>query len=166
MNKYELAQLNIAKLVAPLDSPALVDFVANLEGINSLADNAPGFVWRLQTEEGDATGITDFGTEFIVNMSTWIDIQSLHNFVYRTGHIEVMRRRREWFSHMKDAYSVLWWVQAGYQPSVEEAREKLKLLRRMGPTQDAFTFKHAFQAPTANESDPEVSHFDDACLAT
>lgn len=152
MGSLELAQLNIAELVAPLDSEELSGFVANLERINALADAAPGFVWRLQTEDGDATGITDFGSEFIVNMSVWTDMRSLHNFVYRSDHAAIMRRRREWFERMKNPYSVLWWVEKGHRPTIAEAKVRLELLRTIGPSPKAFTFKRAHQPPASYSS--------------
>src|SRR5689334_6952274 len=96
---WELAQLNVARLLAPIDDPRTAEFVAALEPVNALADRAPGFVWRLQTEEGDATAIRVFDDDMIiVNMSTWTSLDHLTAFVYRSGHTEVMRRRREWFS--------------------------------------------------------------------
>lgn len=165
MSSFNLAQLNIARLVAPLESPALVDFVANLDRINALADDAPGFIWRLQTEDGDATGVKYFGDDFIVNMSVWKDIQSLHDYVYRSGHIEVMRRRKEWFLKLKEAYMVLWWVPIGHVPSLEEAELKLEHLRMHGPTAQAFTFKKFFAAPGSKYTlDP--ASIDSACPAT
>lgn len=147
MSSFNLAQLNIAQLVSPLESAALVDFVANLDRINALADAAPGFIWRLQTEDGDATGVKHFGDDFIVNMSVWKDIQSLHDYVYRSNHIEVMRRRKEWFLKLKEAYMVLWWVPSGHIPSLQEAELKLDNLRMHGPTAQAFTFKKCFANP-------------------
>lgn len=147
MSNYQIAQLNIATLKAPIDSPQLSDFVANLDRINALAEASPGFVWRLQTEEGDATGIDYFGTDRIVNMSLWDSIESLHDYVYRSAHIEIMRRKKEWFHQMGQAYMVLWWVPVGHIPSVEEAAKKLELLREHGPTAQAFTFRKAFPAP-------------------
>lgn len=152
MSSYQLAQLNIAHLLEPLESPRLAEFVANLERINALAENAPGFVWRLQTEEGDATGIRDFGEDYIVNLSVWRDVESLKNFVYHSAHAAIMSRRREWFNRMSDVYSVLWWVEAGHQPSTSEAKEKLTLLNRSGPRQAAFTFKKAFPAPAGGKT--------------
>ena len=110
-------------------------------------------------------GITDFGTEFIVNMSVWNDIDSLHAFAYRSGHIEVLSRRNEWFKRMKDPYSVLWWVLAGHQPSVLEAKQKLELLRHQGSSPEAFTFKKAFRPPIT-ESESDVIYLDDTCPAT
>ncbi|RTE65751.1 DUF3291 domain-containing protein [Amphritea opalescens] len=154
MSQYHIAQLNIAKLLAPIDSPQLSDFVANLNRINALAEESPGFVWRLQTEEGDATGIDYFGTDQIVNLSLWASVEDLHHYVYRTAHVEIMRRKKEWFSRMGEAYMVLWWVPAGHIPSVEEAAQKLNTLRKQGPTAEAFLFKKAFPAPSELASGP------------
>ena len=141
---YHLAQLNIAKMKFAVDSPELADFVARLEDINALADNSPGFVWRLQTEEGDATAIDFFGTDYLVNMSVWEDIEALHDFIYRTAHNEVMARRKEWFERILEAYSVLWWIPAGMVPTVAQADERLQKLRLNGPTAEAFVFKQVF----------------------
>ncbi|MFD1218251.1 DUF3291 domain-containing protein [Microbulbifer celer] len=152
MSKFHLAQLNIAKLIAPIDSPQLKDFVDNLDRINALADESPGFVWRLQTEEGDATSIDFFGADQIANMSVWQSFESLHDYVYHSAHIEVLRRKKEWFHNMAESHMVLWWVPAGHVPSVEEAADKLALLRASGPTSEAFTFKKAFPAPEQEKS--------------
>jgi Domain of unknown function (DUF3291) len=152
MSRYELAQLNIAVLKGPLDSPLLADFVANLDRINALAEASPGFVWRLQTSEGDATALRPLGEETLVNMSVWSDVASLRNFVYRSAHTEVMRRRKEWFENMPTAYMVLWWVPKGHRPSIQEAISKLELLRSAGPSDEAFTFRHAYSPPDTRES--------------
>lgn len=148
MSKYHIVQLNIATLLAPIDSPQLADFVANLDRINALAEESPGFVWRLQTEEGDATGIDYFGSDKIVNLSVWDSVEALHNYVYRSAHVEIMRRKKEWFQKMGEAYMVLWWVPAGYIPPIVEAAQKLDILRENGPTTEAFTFKKSFPAPS------------------
>jgi hypothetical protein len=164
MTDHELAQLNIARLAAPVDSPELVDFVANLDRINALADAAPGFVWRLQTEDGDATAIRHFGEDYIVNMSVWRDIESLHDYVYRSAHVKVMRRRKEWFERMREAYMVLWWVPAGHRPSLDEAEARLRSLREKGPSVDAFNFKKPFPAPHV-AGEKTLSGLDGACPA-
>ncbi len=147
MSDFELAQLNIARMKAPMDSPQMAEFVANLERVNALAEAAPGFVWRLQTDEGDATALRPFGEDVLVNMSVWRDVDSLRDYVFRSGHVDIMRRRREWFERMADAYSVLWWVSAGHRPGLEEAQERLASLRRDGATPAAFTFRHVFGPP-------------------
>ena len=151
MARYELAQMNVARLRAPLDSPQLADFVGALDRINALADGSDGFAWRLQDESGNATGLHPMGEDVIVNMSVWRDPQSLQEFVYRSDHVGVMRRRREWFEKM-DIYLVLWWVSRGHRPTVEEGIERLELLRKRGPSADAFTFGKLFPAPDSNQT--------------
>ncbi len=153
MSAFQLAQLNIGIIKAPMDSPVMADFAANLDRINALAESTPGFVWRLQTEEGDATAIRPFENEnMLVNMSVWRDVESLNKYVYASAHVELMRRRREWFERMDQAFLVLWWVPAGHQPSVDEALARLELLRTKGPTAEAFTFRQAFPAPDADRA--------------
>jgi hypothetical protein len=146
MTQYELAQMNVARLRAPLDSPQLADFVGALDRINAIADGSPGFVWRLQDESGNATALHPMGEDIIINMSVWKDPESLQAFVYRSEHVGVMRRRREWFEKM-DLYLVLWWVPAGRRPTAEEGIERLNLLRSRGPSADAFTFARIYPAP-------------------
>jgi heme-degrading monooxygenase HmoA len=137
-----LAQLNISKLVAPLDSPQLVDFVANLDRINALAESSPGFVWRLTGDGNDATSLRPFpDPNVIVNMSVWESKEALAAFTYKSDHTAIVRRRREWFVAAEEAMVVLWHVPIGHQPSLEEARERLEHLRTHGPTAFAFTFR-------------------------
>ena len=147
MSDFELAQLNIGYLKAPIDSPVLADFVANLERINLLADSADGFRWRLQTDEGNATSLRPFGNDVIVNMSVWRDLDALRQYVYNSAHTEIMQRRREWFAHAPQAYAVLWWVPSGHRPSLSEAADRLEQLRQHGPSPTAFTFGRFFRAP-------------------
>ena len=151
MSTYELAQLNIAVMKEPLESPSMADFVANLDRINALAEDTPGFIWRLQTDEGDATAVRPLGDDTLVNMSVWRDVESLNKYVYGSAHVEIMRRRKEWFERMREAYMVLWWVPAGHRPDVTEAVARLETLRANGPTEEAFTFKTAFLPPDARE---------------
>ncbi len=138
---HHVAQVNVGRLLAPLDSPALRDFVDRLEPINALAEASPGFVWRLQTEAGDATAIRPFDDDRImVNLSVWRSLPALWEFVYASRHLDVLSRRREWFERM-GTYQALWWVPAGTLPSVEEAKRRLERLRRDGPGPEAFTFR-------------------------
>jgi Domain of unknown function (DUF3291) len=147
MAAHHLAQVNVATVRAPLDSPELAGFVAQLEPINALADHSPGFVWRLQTEDGDATAIRPFQDERImVNLSVWESLEALRTFVYASRHLDVMRRRREWF-HRMDTYMALWWVPAGTIPTIAQAKDRLQLLAGHGPSPDAFTFRVPFPAP-------------------
>jgi hypothetical protein len=166
MPTYHLAQLNIGRIRAPLDSPLMETFVRRLPDINAIADRAPGFVWRLQTEDGDATAVRPFGDDrILVNMSVWESLESLHAYVYRSGHAEVMRRRREWFERMEEAYVVLWWVPAGHRPTIGEAKERLGLLRSIGASPAAFTYRQPFPPPE-QQPGPQVEPFPDECPAS
>jgi hypothetical protein len=161
---FHLAQLNIARFKAPMDDPAMAGFVEQLDPVNALADAAPGFVWRLQTEEGNATSIHAFDDDLLlVNMSVWESIDALADFVYRSPHIAVMRRRREWAERMAEAYIVLWWVAAGTTPTVEEAKGRLEHLREHGPSPTAFTFKSRYSPDEAALASPEGQR--DFCTA-
>jgi hypothetical protein len=165
MTQYELAQLNVAVMKEALESPGMADFVANLDRINALADTSDGFVWRLQTEQGDATALRPMGDNILVNMSVWRDVASLNDYAYRSAHAAIMRRRTEWFERMKDAHLVLWWVPRGHRPTVAEASIRLALLREKGPTPEAFTFRQAFGPP--DEAAPGTPFaFADVCPAT
>lgn len=164
MSRYQLAQLNVAAMKAPLDSPELKDFVDNLDRINALAESSPGFIWRLKGDGNDATSLRPLGENVLVNMSVWRDVEALKNYVYGSAHVEIMRRRREWFTRMKQAYLALWWVPAGHEPTVAEAVAKLEHLRQHGPTPEAFTFGEAFGAPDALDADKKFS-FADTCPA-
>ncbi len=150
---FELAQVNIARLVAPLDDPLLADFVAALDPVNELADRAPGFIWRLQTDEGNATSIRAFEWDaggsagVITNLSVWTDADSLARFVHGEGHRRVLRRRREWFERLPEAWTALWWVPAGQRPTTADAEWRIRRLRAHGPTPEAFTLHHRFPAP-------------------
>ena len=149
MNEWHVAQLNVARLLHPIDAPETADFVANLDPVNALADVAPGFVWRLQDESGNATSVhPDDDPLFIVNLSVWESIAALENFVRRTPHAAVLRRRREWFERMAAAYLVLWWIPAGTTPSVDEAMARLAHLREHGPGPTAFTFRQPAPVPS------------------
>jgi hypothetical protein len=163
MSGYQLAQINVAELKAPLDSPQLKDFVDNLDRINALAEGSPGFVWRLTGDGNDATSLRPMGEKIIVNYSIWRDVESLKEFVYKTVHIEILKRKREWFERMSLPY-VLWWVPAGHIPTVAEAVERLELLRAKGASPDAFHFGEAYSAPDADQAESPAS-FPDTCPA-
>jgi len=159
---YDLAQLNIMRLRAPLDSPALAPFVAALDPVNALAEAAPGFVWRLEAADGNSTSIRIFDDDtLIVNMSAWRSLAELTDYVYRTAHTEIMRRRREFAVAIAEAYLALWWVPRGHAPTIAEAEERLRHLRAHGPSAFAFGIKTAFPPP----GDPVApkARDDDAC---
>jgi hypothetical protein len=142
---YELAQANIGRLKAPLDSPQLKDFVDALDPVNAVADAADGFVWRLQSDSGNATDVPVLGDDWlIINMSVWRDTNALTAFMYQGQHRELLARRREWFERLREAMAVLWWVPAGHQPTVGEAEERVLHLRAHGATAYAFTLRTTF----------------------
>ena len=165
MSAYELAQLNIALMKEPLESPRMADFVANLDRINALAETSPGFVWRLKSDDGNATAFRPLGEETLVNVSVWKDVASLNKYVYQSAHVEIMRRRKEWFERLREAWVVLWWVPKGPRPTIAEAIAKLELLRSKGPSTEAFTFKRAFLPPDAAQPSAPFE-FGDECPAT
>jgi len=143
--QHHLAQANIARARAPLTDALMRGFVEQLDYINSVADRAPGFVWRLQTPEGDSTAIRVFDDPLIIfNMSVWESVEALYAYAFESDHLGPVRDRRNWFTRMDRAHSVLWWVRAGELPSVEEAERRLRSLEAKGPTSDAFTFAQLF----------------------
>lgn len=150
MAAWHLAQLNVGTARFPMDDVRIRGFVSRLDEINALADRAPGFVWRLQSDSGNATDIqlTD-DPRFIVNLSVWQSIEALFDFAYRSEHAQVMALRRHWFEPHDGAYQVLWWIPAGNRPAPQEALERLKRLRELGPTAEAFSFKTRFPPPDA-----------------
>ena len=145
---FELAQFNVASPVAPLDSPAMAGFMGALDHVNALAEASPGFIWRLKDDSGNATALQPMGPGVIVNMSVWRDAAALSDYVHKSGHVEYLKRRREWFQRIAEAYVVLWWVPQGHRPTVEEGVARLMKLRDEGPTAGAFTFRDVFAAPS------------------
>jgi hypothetical protein len=146
VTSHHLAQLNIARPKAPLTDPSMAGFVDDLPRLNAVADAAPGFVWRLQGEgEADATSLRPYGPDIMVNLSVWTSVEALRAYVYRSGHLETLRRRQEWFHHHGlDQHLVLWWIPAGTRPTEQDAWERLERLRRDGPTPHAFTLRQPF----------------------
>jgi hypothetical protein len=146
MPSYQIAQVNIGRIRAELDDPIMAGFVNRLEEINALADASPGFVWRLQTNEGNATYFRPYGDErTLLNMSVWRDVDSLRHYVYQTAHRELLRQRHAWFEKFEGSYTALWWVPAGHIPGIDEAKRRIAHLDTHGPTQFAFTFKSVFE---------------------
>jgi heme-degrading monooxygenase HmoA len=144
---FHLAQINIARLVAPIDDPRIAEFVSQLAPTNALADGAPGFVWRLQSESGNATDVPFSDDPFvIVNMSVWESIEALRDFTYSSSHIELFRDRAKWFEKMDKPHYCLWWVPAGHIPTLEEGRERLRHFQEHGATPHAFWFSQQFPA--------------------
>jgi heme-degrading monooxygenase HmoA len=143
---FHLAQFNIARIRAPLDDPQMKGFVDRLAELNALAERSSGFVWRLQTPAGDATYLRPYDDDrIIVNMSVWETVEALKQYVYKSGHADALRQRREWFESFAGAYVTLWWVPAGHRPGLHEAKQRLTHLEAHGPSQFAFTFKQIFE---------------------
>ena len=150
MSAYHIAEINIARMLAPIDDPIMADFVAQLAPVNALADQTPGFVWRLQTDSGDATNLKVYEDEMIiVNLTVWERVDALREFVYKNQHYGVLRDRKRWFEKFEGPYYALWWIPAGHLPSVEEGKERLEYLRQHGDSAHAFSFKHTFPEPVA-----------------
>jgi hypothetical protein len=150
--QFHLAQVNIARMRAPLEDPLMADFVALLDEVNAIADAAPGFVWRFQDDSGNATYLRPFDDDRILfNMSVWESIDALKAYVYGSVHAAVLRRRREWFERFEAPATALWWTPVGRIPSVGEAKWRLDQLEAHGATAQAFTFKEPFAPGTASE---------------
>jgi len=148
--EYNLAQVNIARALAPMDSPVLAEFVANLDRINGLAESSEGFVWRLKDDTNNATSIRMYDDDFlIVNMSVWKNIDALFQFAYRSDHVEIFKKRAQWFEKMAEMHMALWYVPQGHYPDVKEAAERLNYLRKHGDTPFAFSFRKKFTAKDA-----------------
>ena len=153
--RYHLAQLNVARFMKPAEHPDNADFVNNLDRVNAIAEAQPGFVWRFTGDGNDALDVQAFDDPNIaMNMSVWKDMESLADFVYRNeDHLAIMRRRREWFEKT-ELHLVLWWVEAGHIPSVDEAKDRLNTLSTHGPGKSAFTFRNPYPAPSGNSVRP------------
>ncbi len=147
MTQFHLAQINIAQAQNEMDDVAMRGFVNRLDEINALADQAPGFIWRLQTEGGDSTALRVFDDPLLlINMSVWETIEDLRNFVYRSMHVELIRDREAWFKKMPLMHQALFWLPAGQLPDIEQGKQRLDHLQKHGPTRQAFTFGQPFPA--------------------
>jgi hypothetical protein len=145
MPNYHIAQINIGRILAPIDDPIMAEFASQLPPINALADTTPGFVWRLQTESGDATSIRIYEDEMIaMNMSVWESVESLREYAYKSAHAGVMRDRKRWFEKFDGPYYALWWIVEGHIPTPQEGKERLDYLREHGESAYAFSFKNIF----------------------
>jgi len=148
MNAYHLAQVNVARAKAEIDTEIMQGFMDQLDAMNQLADTADGFIWRMLGDGGDYTSIRPFDDPLVImNVSLWRDVDALKNYVYKTDHMHIVRARHAWFDKMSEIQLALWWIPAGRLPTAEEAREKLELVRRFGATKEAFTFAQVFPVP-------------------
>ena len=158
--EWHLAQINIGRMVgATINDPVMKDFVDLLDEVNEVAEKSKGFVWRLKDDENNATNIKAFDDErMIVNMSVWENVEDLETFVYKSHHVDVLRRRKEWFSRLR-FYLVMWWIPAGTIPTLEEAKKRLLYIEQNGPSPFAFDFKCKF-ALLQKTLQPEKFHLD------
>lgn len=164
--RFHLAQVNVARLRAPIDDPLLAGFVARLDDVNALADAAPGFVWRLQTDSGNATALRPYDDDRILfNLSVWESPERLRDFIYRSAHAEVMRQRRSWFERFDGPYYALWWLKAGHIPPIDEAKERLEHLRAHGESAHSFSFAKLYPSPDSLDPTPTAG-FADPCPAS
>ncbi|MGQ0600749.1 MAG: DUF3291 domain-containing protein [Anaerolineales bacterium] len=142
----QLAQINIGRILGPMDSPVMAGFKNALDEINALAERSPGFVWRLIGEGNDATSIRPYDDEqMLINMSVWESVETLRAYAYRSTHVNFVRRRQEWFEALTVPYYTLWWIPTGHVPTVWEGKERLEHLRAHGETPHAFSFKRVFE---------------------
>lgn len=156
MSEFHLAQVNIAKMLEPIDSPVMEGFVNNLDRINAIAENSPGYVWRLKGEENNATALRVFEDDFlIINMSVWESKEALFNFTYASQHAGVLRRKKEWFHNLSEMHMCLWYVEKGSMPTPEEAKKRLQYLKVHGETPYAFSFKGKYTLEEAKNYNPE-----------
>lgn len=146
--QWHLGQINVGTIKYSPDDPRMDGFMSRLDEVNALAEESPGFVWRLQSDSGNATDIDVGGDSlFLANMSVWESADALFDYVYRSSHRDIMVQRKDWFERPTDLYQVLWWIPAGSIPTVEEGLKKLELLKEVGPSAGAFTFKARFPSP-------------------
>ena len=155
MARFHLAQVNIGRLRAPIDDPSMAGFKNQLDPINALADATPGFVWRLQTEDGNATAIRPYADDALmaINMSVWESLEALQQYVYKSAHVGPLRDRQQWFEPIEGPILALWWIPAGHIPTVAEAVDRLRHLKEHGPSAHAFTFRAPFPAPDGEPGD-------------
>ena len=148
--RYHLSQFNIARALAPLSDQVMAGFVSQLDAINTLAEQSPGFVWRLKAEDGSSSSyIRVFEDErILINMSVWESLEALQQFVYRSGHGVAFQDRRKWFEPLTSPTIAIWWVPTGVLPSIADGRERIEWLTKNGPTQQAFIFKQSFPPPS------------------
>lgn len=132
-----LAQVNIAKLVAPHGDPRVAGFFNQVPRINELAEASDGFIWRYEGDYPDPL--------IAFNMSVWKSLEDLRHFVYRSAHVHVLRRKQEWFSPMSSAHMALWWIDENHRPTTDDALAKLESLDTNGPNVDSFTFANPFK---------------------
>jgi heme-degrading monooxygenase HmoA len=147
--RYQLAEFNIARMRFPLDDPRMREFREALASVNALADESPGFAWRLESDEGEGNAVRQIhDPQLLLNLSVWESIDALRAFYLAAPHGEFLRRRATWFERARHPYLALWWVAHGHHPSLEEATQRLAMVSEDGPTDSSFDFAHPFPMPS------------------
>ncbi len=145
-----LAELNIGRLVAPTDDPRVAEFMGALDRINGLGKRMPGFVWMAEGSGEPGTGNTENNIgddpQFVANLTVWEDVQSLEHFVFNTVHKQFYDRRAEWFELMQDQHFVMWFVEKGHKPTLDEALERLAYKQNHGDSDQAFGWSYIKEA--------------------
>lgn len=145
-----LAELNVGRLVAPTGDPRVAEFMASLDRINGMGKRMPGFVWMMEGSGEPGTGNTEAkiggDPRFVSNLTVWEDAESLEAFVWNTVHRQFYERRQDWFEVLSDMHFVMWWVEPGHRPTLDEGLERLDHLRKVGPSDHAFGWEHLPQA--------------------
>ena len=151
--EYQLAEINVARMIGvTIDDPIMKEFVDNLDRVNALAEDSPGFIWRLKDDANNAASFNPYNdVQVIINISVWEDIESLQGFTYKTFHTDFLKKRMEWFKKYGKAQFALWWVKKGEIPTIEDATERLKYLQTNGPSEKAFNFKESFLKPNITD---------------
>lgn len=143
MTGMHLAELNVGRFRYPADDPRMAGFMRNLDLINGIADRSPGFVWRMQDESGNATGIEVTADPMMAaNLSVWEDAESFGNYVWNTVHRRFYEQRDRWFEVMASMHFVMWWVAPGSRPTLAEAMGRLDHLTLHGDSDHAFGWDH------------------------
>lgn len=151
LQEFHLAQINIAQMKAPLTDLVMTEFAEALNEVNAIADQSPGFIWRLQTASGNATNIRAYSDpKMLVNVSVWQDIESLKTYVYKSLHGKFFVRRRQWFEKYQGEHFAMWWIPAGHLPTVEEGKMKLESLTLHENSPEAFTFAQPYPCPVCS----------------
>ena len=145
--KQHIAQLNIARMIGKnIEDPVMIEFAAQLDEINLLAEQSEGFVWRLKSDDGNATSYNPYNDDrLIINFSVWENASTLREFVYTSAHKFVMRNRKKWFENFGQPYYVLWYIPESTTPTIDEAVERLAYLQQNGYSAYAFDFKQLFE---------------------
>ena len=144
---YPLAQFNIAHMRYPRSSPPMISYQEGMDAVFPVALSWPGFIWTMDDDEIMSPAERCYGPNVAANISVWASLESLRSFMECPPHRVVMNRGTEWFAESEEPSYVFWWIDAGHRPSFDEAHHRLTMLRRLGPTENAFTLECPFHHP-------------------